>query len=166
MNADETNTTNAKDDSRPPATFQFSLLEFLVLITLISVVTGLTSRFAGVEAVWALFGGSVLVSLLCVFAHFVAEWLLTPPERRSYIWASPVFWSAVGFVLLATTTSAMVEFVDRWTDPRKPDFSPSFLYCTAAATACSFFAAAYCWRRRKAKASHCDVDDLDAIIPR
>ena len=159
MSSLETNTNEPVDEpTRPAARFQFSLFQFFAWTTLISTAVGLTGHFGGIEALWMLFGGTIIACILSAAGHIVAEWILAPPEKRMFVLASPWFWLGLGIVFLSMTASAIVEATDSPIDPEKPGPSPGFLLCLAAATAVSLFIGAYRWGLTRRPTSRSDAD--------
>src|SRR5262245_59219762 len=113
-------TTVLEEASRPR--FQFSLLDFLVAVTLISIGLGPALHFFGIRALVPILGIAIAVTLLAGTAHIIAEWLLASPKKLPPVFATSWFWFALGIVLIGITTSEILELLDRFIGPemRKP----------------------------------------------
>jgi hypothetical protein len=115
--------SNDPDDegSRPPAKFQFSLLEFLTTVTLISVVLGPVMRIRKIGELAETLVFTTVICGLVWTAHLFANWVLTPRERRSALLASGWFWGFVGCLFLLCglhEVAYLFDFQD--TDVREP----------------------------------------------
>jgi hypothetical protein len=144
MNSTDADSEPEVDDlPRPPAKFQFSLLEFLTAVTLISIVLGPVMRIRRIGELAEIL---VFMTVICGFvwtAHFFANWILTPRGRRPAMLAAGWFWGFAGCMLLLCglhELAYMFDFQD--TDVREPRlllwlFNRLFLFaggvCFAAA---------------------------------
>src|SRR5947207_6083993 len=98
--------SNDRDFSEAPAEepesgvwLQYSLLDYFIVFTLVAVCLMPFLRYMGVEGIAVFAGLALLIGWLTLSAHWFANWILTPRERRPWLIATIWFWVSAGIVL-------------------------------------------------------------------